>query len=173
MNDNNLKWDSDLYNKSSSLQYQIGTVAIERLEEKLFENILEIGSGNALLTIDLAKKYPNSRIIGIENSKEQCGQGTENLQQYDINNIEIICKNALDITYEDEFDLVFSNSAIHWIADLELMYKLLHRALKPGGEIMIQTGLKVRDYGINIQVIIKLLRTKEFRGLFKNVKLPW
>ena len=174
MSEKNLKWDSDLYNKSSALQYQLGAIAIERLGNKQFKNILEIGSGNALLTIDLAKKYPNARIIGIEISKEQCEQASENLQRYDIKNIDIVCKNAIDITFENEFDLVFSNSAIHWIPDLERMYKLLNKALNPGGEIMIQTGHKVKgEYGINFQVIMKLLRVKEFRVHFKDFKMPW
>jgi len=174
MSEKNLKWDSDLYNKSSALQYQLGAIAIERLGDKVFENILEIGSGNALLTIDLAKKYPSARIVGIEISKEQCEQASKNLQRYDVDNIEIFCMDAIDITFNNEFDLVFSNSAIHWIPDLEKMYKLLNRALKPGGEIMIQTGHKVKgEFGVNFQVIMKLLRVKEFRVHFKNFQIPW
>lgn len=171
MSEKNLKWDRHLYNKSSALQYQLGALAIERLGNKQFKNILEIGSGNALLTIDLANKYPNSRIVGIEISKDQCEQSSENIQRNDVNNIEIVCMDALDIAYENQFDLVFSNSAIHWIPDLEKMYNLLNQALKPGGEIMIQTGHK--EYGMNIQVILKIVRVKEFREFIKDLKIPW
>ncbi len=169
-----LKWDGNLYNKSSKLQFELGMLGIERLRDQQFNNILEMGSGNALLTIELAKKYPNSQIIAIDISEDQIQLGMENITSQNIQNIKVIKMDALDMTFENEFDLFYANSAIHWIQDLEKMYQRIYTSLKPGGKIMVQSGLKVKgEYGKNIQLFIRLMQSKEFRPYFKNLTLPW
>ena len=60
---NDLKWDAKLYQESSLFQYSLGLKAIERLNLTSVNKILDIGSGNAKVTIELAKKFPNSSII--------------------------------------------------------------------------------------------------------------
>ncbi|MHA1148846.1 MAG: class I SAM-dependent methyltransferase [Promethearchaeota archaeon] len=169
MNNQSYKWDAPLYQKSSSFQYQLGIMAIDRLKPINGEYILEIGSGNGALTIDLAKKNPNGKITAIEISKEQCEQAKFNIKESGISNIQIICMDALSISYENGFDAVYSNSAIHWIKDLESMYKLLFRALKPGGRIMIQTGLKAEN--IIFQLLLEM--TYDYRESLKGFTIPW
>ena len=66
MSEKNLKWDAELYKGSSAVQYKLGLMAIERLEPVDKEKILEIGSGNAMLTIEIARYIPNGSITAIE-----------------------------------------------------------------------------------------------------------
>jgi hypothetical protein len=53
MDNKSFEWDARLYQKSSDFQYELGLMAIERLNVSNFEHILEIGCGNALLTIEI------------------------------------------------------------------------------------------------------------------------
>lgn len=174
MNEKDLKWDAELYQGSSAVQYKLGLMAIERLNLEDKEKILEIGSGNAMLTIEIAKQIPNGSITAIEISPEMVEQATSNMREFGIKNMQIVNMDSIKINFENEFDAVFSNSAIHWIKNLELMYELLYKSLKPGGRIMIQTGLKVKGaYGQFFQVFFRLIRAKEFREYFKEITLPW
>jgi len=171
MSDKSFKWDARLYQESSSFQFNLGLMSIERLDPKDGELILEIGSGNARVTIELGKKIPNGKITAVEISEDQCEQAKINLEEYIISNIEIVCMNALEINYNNQFDAVFSNSAIHWIKNLELMYELIYKSLKKDGRILIQTGLK-KLTPIFI-VIAKLARERKFREYLREFTNPW
>ena len=171
MSKNSFKWDAKLYQKSSSFQFDMGMMAIERLNPQDGENILEIGSGNAMVTIELAKKNPNGKITAIEISKEMCAQAYENLENSRLSNVEIICKDGIEIDFNNKFDAAFSNSAIHWIHNLELMYELIYKSLRPNGRILIQTGLK--DISPIVLILAKLIRLKPFREYISNLMMPW
>ncbi|MFX1398651.1 MAG: class I SAM-dependent methyltransferase [Promethearchaeota archaeon] len=170
-NDNCYNWDAKLYQKSSQYQFQLGLKAIEYLKPVDGENILDIGCGNALTTINIAKMIPNGRITGIEISKEMAKQARENLMEKNVSNVKIIQMNALDLDFINEFDAVFSNSAIHWILDQQSIYNVLFKALKNNGRLIVQTGL--REVNIIFKVIKALESDPNYKPYFKSMKIPW
>jgi trans-aconitate 2-methyltransferase len=171
MNENRLKWNAELYQKSSALQFQLGVMAIDRLNPHDEDMILEIGCGNAMITIELAKLIPNGKLIAVEMSKEMTEQAKLNLLNQTVTNVEIINMNALDIDFIEKFDIVFSNSAIHWITNLEVMYGLIFKALKRNGRIMIQTGLK--SMNTMVKTVFSIIQNKKFRHYLKDFENPW
>lgn len=166
-----LKWDAKLYQENSALQFELALMAIKRLQPGVGDKILDIGCGNGASTIELAKHVPDGEIVAIEISSEMYKQTLENISEKNIKNIRVINSDAFNIDYRNEFDGVFSNSAIHWIYDLEMMYNKIYKALKPNGKIMIQTAL--RDNNPLIDTAFKLLDEPEFKESFKNLGLPW
>ena len=171
MEGKSFKWDAKLYQKSSSFQFNLGLMAIEKLKPVDKETILEIGCGNAMLTIELAKLIPNGKIIAIELSKDMVKHAKSNLVEYGINNVNIENIDAIKMDYKNEFDAVFSNSAIHWIKDLELMYRLIYDSLKNSGRILIQSSLK--EINVLFQVLFDLVKLTNYKEYFKNFRFPW
>ena len=47
---------------------------------------------------------------------------------------------AGDMTFDQEFDAVFSNAALHWMLDKEKVAHAIFRALKPGGRFAGEMG---------------------------------
>jgi len=146
-------------------------MAIERLQLRDGEKVLDIGCGNAMLTIDLAKRMPSGQIVGIEVSEEMHAQALKNLANVATSNITIVHTDALKIQYENEFDVVFSNSAIHWIPDLERVYNLIYKSLKTPGRIMIQTGMK--ESNSLFRALAQVTRVEQFRPYLVHFKRPW
>lgn len=165
------KWDAKLYQEHSSFQFELALMAMRKLKPAKKERILDIGCGNAMVTIELAKHVPEGEIVAIEISTDMYGKAMENIKESGAGNISIINKNAFDIDYRDEFDAVFSNSAIHWIYDLESMYGKIFRALKKGGRIMVQTGSNERN--LLIDSLDRLLHLSVFKNYLKDFKYPW
>ena len=165
------KWDAKLYQKSSQWQFDLGMMAIERLAPQDGENILEIGCGNAMITIEIAKIIPHGSITAIELSEEMIKQAKINLSNTMIKNVKILHINALDIKFDKKFDAVFSNSAIHWILDLKLIYSLFYDALKKNGRIMVQTGLK--EINLMFKALFKINKLPEYKNILNSVQFPW
>ncbi|MBN1216029.1 MAG: methyltransferase domain-containing protein [Candidatus Lokiarchaeota archaeon] len=172
MSDSNYKWDADLYQNYSSGQFKLGIMAIDRLKPLESDQILEIGCGNGLLTIELAKKIPNGLITAIEISKDMIDLAKKNIKQQGIKNIDIINMNAINLNFKNKFDSVFSNSAIHWIKNQELLYQLIYDSLKPNGKIMIQTALRQESLFLNL--IKNFPNNQKYQKYIKNkLDFPW
>ncbi len=171
MAEQELKWDAKLYQENSAFQFELALMAIERLQPEKTDRILDIGCGNAVVTIELARHVPEGEIVAIEISSDMYRQALQNIRESNITNINVINCDAFEINYENEFDAVFSNSAIHWIYDLEKMYNKIYRALKDKGKIMIQTALKQENP--LIEAAKKLFYEPEFKKYFRNLRLPW
>ena len=85
--------------------------------------MLDIGCGNALLTIGLAKRFPKSRVTGIdywggmwEYSKSVCERNAEREAVADQVNFQKASASALP--FEDEsFDAAVSNLVFHKVGD--------------------------------------------------------
>ena len=104
--------------------------------------IIDIGCGNGLLTIKLAKKYFNSRIIGIDYwgkdwdySLKACKNNAE--EEGVIDRIEFKKASASKLPFKDEeFDLAVSNFVFHEVKDTKdkkLVIKEALRVVKKGG----------------------------------------
>ena len=78
----------------------------------------------------LHKAFNNASMTGVMmTSKESSDRMVIAVPK--IKNVKIVNMDAININYENEFDAVFSNSAIHWIKDLETMYNLIYKSLHP------------------------------------------
>jgi trans-aconitate methyltransferase len=75
MEPTSLQWNASLYQDSSLLQFQLGLKTIDRLNPRDPEHILDIGCGNGLLSIELAKRIPMGHVTGIEASAEMFVKG--------------------------------------------------------------------------------------------------
>ena len=101
MNEKELQWDAELYQGSSAVQYNLGLMTIERLKPVDKEKILEIGPGNAMLTIEIAKRIPNGTITAIEISPEMVEQAKSNIENFGIENINLINMDSININYKN------------------------------------------------------------------------
>jgi trans-aconitate methyltransferase len=171
MVEHELKWDAKLYQENSDLQYELALMAIEKLKPEDTDRILDIGCGNAITTIELAKHVPKGEVVAIEISPDMYEQALDNIKERQIANINVINCDAFKINFKNEFDAVFSNSAIHWIYNLEMMYNKIYKALKNRGRIMIQTALKENNPLIDASY--RLLDEPLCKRYFRSFKLPW
>lgn len=51
--------------------------------------------------------------------------------------MQFACLDAIAMQFDNEFDAIFSNYAIQWVFRPRLLFKLLYKALRPGGRIVI------------------------------------
>ena len=99
--------------------------------------ILELGFGTGTLTSRIIKTFPNTTIVGIDNSKKLLAEAVRKLNKSD----RFIPINA-DINKlktDKQFNIVISALAIHHLSGREKqsLFKKLFKVLLPGGKIII------------------------------------
>ena len=59
-------------------------------------------------------------------------------------NMELLLLDINEMAFDNEFDVVFSNAALHWVLDHEKVLKNIYNALKPNGFMWYMT--KPKEY---------------------------
>lgn len=136
----NYVWDAKDYADNSQHQYQWAKELMSKLNLKGTEVVLDVGCGAGKITMELANQLPNGRVVGIDSSEQMINlaKSTVSLSKY--SNLSFEVMDARNISFQEEFDLVFSNAALHWILDQTSVLKGVNRCLKPQGRLLFQMG---------------------------------
>ena len=153
-------WNAAEYQKHASFVPSLANSVIELLNPRKGEKILDIGCGDGELTQQLKEK--GCLVIGIDSSPSMV-ESTKN------RGIEAYVIDGQTIDFQNQFDAVFSNAALHWLTQPERVIKGVYLSLKPNGRFVAEFG----GYG-NIATLLKAMQ-EVFRentgfGEFKN---PW
>lgn len=125
------------YDSVAQLQRDIGTQLLEQLPDNLAAQslVLDLGSGTGFFTRQLAEKYPESQIVGLDIAEGMLHYAVE---QY--HGISWLCSDAELLPIADSsVDIVFSSLAIQWCNSLPQLMAELSRVLKPDGQLHITT----------------------------------
>jgi trans-aconitate 2-methyltransferase len=171
LNNNNHSWDARTYDKvSSNVQLQWGRKLLDRRRWSGNETVMDAGAGSGNLTKVLAEKVPQGQIYAIDADPNMVQEAKSNLSG--CRNVQIIHSRMHKVNLPTEVDVIFSNSALHWILDQEGVFSRFWQLLKPNGELLIEYG----GHG-NVErplsVIFKLIQSDQFKEHFVNWKQSW
>lgn len=162
------EFDGEKYKKASRHQKEWGNSLIEGLELKGNESILDLGCGDGSLTENLALLVPDGRVLGIDASAgmiktaEKCVRDNLQFVRMDINSID----------FNNEFDVIFSNAALHWIIDHRMLLKNAFRALKPGGVIAWNFAGKGTCNSF-FKIVREIMSEDKYQRYFTDFEWPW
>ncbi len=165
-------WDPELYSVSSSPQKSWGVELITKLNLKGNEKVLDVGCGDGKLSAEMARKLPEGSVLGIDLSKSMITFAREHYPPENFPNLAFIQMDATDLSFNSEFDIVFSNAAIHWIKDHEPVLKGVWKSLKPGGKFMAQFGGRGNAAEI-LEVVDLMLEDEKWNSYFKDFIFPF
>ena len=128
-----MEWNSQLYDNKHDFVAEYGKGLLEFVPDNKEQTILDLGCGTGTLTAQLRKL--GSKVIGVDRSQSMIDKAAE---QFD--NIEFMICDALDLPFENEFNVVFSNAVFHWISDHDTLLSNVHKVLKPDGLLVCEFG---------------------------------
>jgi trans-aconitate methyltransferase len=128
-------WDPELYEARHSFVWQFGEDLIGLLDPKPGERILDLGCGPGQLTAKIAEA--GAEVIGLDASPAMIGQARQNFPQ-----LSFILQDASDMKFDQQFDAVFSNAALHWMLDRTAVARGVAASLKAGGRFVGEMGGK-------------------------------
>jgi trans-aconitate 2-methyltransferase len=143
------EWNAAEYARVSALQAAMAEEVLSLLRGRLRgdERILDVGCGNGKVTREIATLVPRGSVLGVDASAKMIefakaartllpSGGDSNPSDSALPpNLNFEVMDARRLTFREEFDLVVSFNALHWVAEGEqpLALRGICAALKPGG----------------------------------------
>ena len=125
------RWDAADYARVGRFVSDLGEAALDLLDPKMGERILDVGCGDGALTHKIVER--GADVVGVDNSPELVAAARAI-------GLDVLEMDAADMTFDAEFDAAFSNAALHWMLDKDRVAQATFRALKPGGRFTGEMG---------------------------------
>jgi trans-aconitate methyltransferase len=129
------EWDAELYEARHGFVWRLGEGLVEFLSPQPDERILDLGCGTGQLTSKITAA--GAEVVGVDASPAMIGQARQNYPR-----LRFMLADARAMKFENEFDAVFSNAALHWMLDRAGVAAGVARALKTGGRFVAEFGGK-------------------------------
>jgi trans-aconitate 2-methyltransferase len=121
-------WSPDQYEKFKDERSQPFWDLVAHIEPRPHMRILDLGCGTGELTRALHERLQAKETVGIDNSDAMLAKA----KGLDFR------QSTIESFNEKGFDLVFSNAALHWVADHESLFERLTGLLTPDGQLAVQ-----------------------------------
>ncbi|MBS7576272.1 MULTISPECIES: class I SAM-dependent methyltransferase [unclassified Enterococcus] len=128
-----MKWNSKLYDSKHDFVSEYGKGLLEFIPNDKNQKILDLGCGTGTLTNEIASYC--QYVLGVDGSKEMIEQAKITYPE-----LEFEVGNALKMSYESQWDIVFSNAVFHWIFDHNLLLANIKSSLRGSGQLICEFG---------------------------------
>lgn len=129
------RWDSALYDDRHSFVWKKVGDLIDLLDPRPGERVLDLGCGTGHLTSQIAAR--SAEAVGLDGSASMIAQARQNYPK-----LKFVLADARKFTFDEPFDAVFSNAALHWIPEADAVVAGVARALEPGGRFVFEMGAR-------------------------------
>ena len=125
------RWTSETYRTNAAYVPALGAAVLELLSPQPGERILDLGCGEGSLTERIVAA--GASVVGVDVSEDMVAGARAR-------SLDARVMDAVRLSFDGEFDAVFSNAALHWVRDHDAMLAGVYRALKPGGRFVAEFG---------------------------------
>jgi len=102
--------------------------------------ILDLGTGTALIPIELCRRVPNARVLAVDVAEHMLALGRQNVEKAGLaGRIRLECVDAKRLPYRDgQFATVISNSIIHHLSNPHVAINEAWRVTASGGLVFFR-----------------------------------
>ena len=140
------EWNPEQYLQFKSERTQPAIDLVSRINISNPRSIIDIGCGPGNSTQILVNRWPDSEVVGLDNSKTMIEKARNDYPEQ-----KWIVANAENIDPNSKYDLIFSNATLQWIPHHETLLPKLFNCVNPGGAIAVQIP-KFKNLPINVAI---------------------
>ncbi|MCZ7382567.1 MAG: methyltransferase domain-containing protein [Candidatus Methanoperedens sp.] len=140
------EWNPEQYLQFKSERTQPAIDLVSRINIAKPQSIIDIGCGPGNSTQILVNRWPNSEVVGLDNSITMIEKARQ-----DYPDQKWIVGNAENIDPDSKYDLIFSNATLQWIPHHEILLPKLFNCVNPGGAVAVQIP-KFKNMPINVAI---------------------
>ena len=146
------QWDPVGYDQNARFVSDLGEPVLQLMNPKAGEMVLDLGCGDGELTLKLIDA--GCHVIAVDSSPAMVESSLAK-------GINARVMDGQHLEFEGAFDAVFSNAALHWMAQPREVIAGVKRVLKPTGRFVAEMG----GQGNVVSVLAALTKVRQRRGL--------
>lgn len=166
------RWNAADYAANSAVQQAWARELIARLQLRGHEHVLDVGCGDGKVTAEIARSLPRGGVLGTDASAEMIAFARKTFPTAKHPNLKFQVADARELCFQQQFDLIFSNAALHWVNDHPAFLKGAAAALKPGGRLVVSCGGKGNAHDVFLALRPEM-RSARWRDFFCPVPRPY
>jgi trans-aconitate 2-methyltransferase len=155
-----MPWEPNQYHKFQAQRLAPFYDLLALVEARPNLKVIDLGCGTGELTRELTDSLPNSDVTGLDSSPQML----EKASSYTSQNLHFVQGDQSELA--DEWDLIFSNAALHWSENHAELIPNLYRRLKPGGQIAVQVPSNFNH--ISHQIIRETASEEPFKSILNG-----
>lgn len=124
------------YDKYAHVQKIMGDKLVSMTSNTNISSILEIGCGTGYVTRQICLKYPSATIDALDIAPGMIEHAKGKIKSPNVN---FICGDCENISFEKKYDLIISNATFQWFNDFKNTVDKLYDLLTPKGHIIFST----------------------------------
>jgi len=132
------EWNAAEYDRIAGLQQVMAGEVLGGLSLSGSERVLDVGCGNGTITAAVAARLPSGSVVGVDPSRKMVEFAAQHFPTTVHRNLSFREGDACRLGFRDEFDLVMSFNALHWVHDQDAALRSIRSALKPGGRARLR-----------------------------------
>ena len=163
-------WDGASYDRISAPQETLGRAVLGRMDLRGDETVLDAGCGSGRVTEALLERLPRGRVIAVDASPSMIEQARGRFGERE--RVEVHQMDLLELELAQPVDAVLSTATFHWVLDHDALFRRLHAALRPGGQLVAQCGGEGNIDRLR-GVANGVLEREPYAQHFRDWRTPW
>jgi trans-aconitate 2-methyltransferase len=131
MSSSSTHWDPVKYSTNSEIQFGISMAVLAEYSFNGDESVLDVGCGDGRVSRQLALRVPKGRVVGVDSSASMIRFAQAN--QTPQSNLSFALRDASELDYTNEFDVVVSTFCLQWVPDKAAAFRGIRQSLRRGG----------------------------------------
>jgi trans-aconitate methyltransferase len=165
------QWDAADYAGHSRGQFGWALSVIDRLGLAGHERVLDVGCGDGKVSAAIAARLPRGRVVGVDRSAEMIDLAARTWTRSG-GNLSFFVRDAQALDLAAEFDVAFSNAAIHWMGELPAVLRGIAGALESGGRAFLSMGGR-GTAPLVFEALERFQRDRRWSGYLAGTSAPY
>ncbi|MCE7070680.1 methyltransferase domain-containing protein [Dyadobacter sp. CY327] len=152
-----MAWNPETYNKFKDERFTPFLDLVTLIKVQPDMDVIDLGCGTGELTRKLADLLSGARVLGIDSSAEML-DGAKAFANAQVRFEKLSIEEGVGL--DAKWDLVFSNAAIQWAENHEILFEKIISNIKPGGQLVVQ--MPAQHHNVTNQMLLRLSEEPPF-----------